>query len=114
MLIAGLAFVFGYFGIDKLIHPKLWIDWMPEALDGAAGLTLKQWMDVTSIAEIVIAAALLFPFRPIQRIAAFLAALHLTAILLQIGWNETAVRDIGLLFMSTALWYLLKDERVVK
>ncbi len=114
MLILGLAFVFAYFGVEKFINPDVWIGWMPDWLDNVAGLSLKQWMDVTAIAEIIIAAALLFPYRLIQRIAAFLAALHLTAILTQVGWNEIAVRDIGLLMMASSLWYLLKDDRVVK
>lgn len=114
MLILGLAFVFIYFGIDKFVHPALWIGWMPEWLEGQLSLTRDQWMQATAIAEIIIGAALLFPFRLVQRIAAFLAAAHLTAVLTQTGWNDVAVRDIGLLMMSTALWYALKDERIVK
>ena len=113
-LLSGLAFVFAYFGIDKFIHPTLWIDWMPTWLDGQFSLTLSQWMQVTAVAEIIIAAALLFPVLIVQRIASFFAAAHLTAVLTQTGWNDIAVRDIGLLMMATALWYLLKDERVVK
>ncbi len=35
-LIAGLAFVFIYFGIDKFVHPLIWIGWMPAWLDGTA------------------------------------------------------------------------------
>lgn len=87
---------------------------MPTWLDGKFSLTLSQWMQVTAVAEIIIAAALLFPMLIVQRIAAFFAAAHLTAVLTQTGWNDIAVRDIGLLMMATALWYLLKDERVVK
>jgi uncharacterized membrane protein len=114
MLILGTSFVFAYFGIVKFTNPDAWILWMPEWLDGQLSLTLVQWMHVTAVIEIIIAAALLFPVRIVQRISALLAALHLTAILTQVGWNDTAVRDIGLLMMTTALWYLLKDDRVVK
>lgn len=114
MLILGTAFVFAYFGIVKFTNPEAWVLWMPEWLDGQLSLDLTQWMYVTGISELVIAAALLFPVRIVQRIAALLAALHLTAIIIQVGWNDTGVRDIGLLMMPTALWYLLKDERAVK
>jgi|GEM_PF-3698566 len=34
-------------------------------------------------------------------------ALYLVAILTQTGWNNIAVRDIGLLFMTIGLWFLL-------
>ena len=113
-LVAGLAFVFLYLGIATIIQPSLEIARMPAWMDGLASLTLNQWLQVVSIMEILIGAALLCPLRQVQRVAAFLAVLHLTAVLSQLGWNDVAARDVGLLMMATGLWYLLKDEGIVK
>ncbi len=106
-LISGVAFVFLYFGIDKFVHPTLWIDWMPLWMDGLFGMSVETWMSVTAVAEIVIAIMVLVPKRIVQKIGALLATVHLIAILTQIGWNEIAVRDVGLTTMTIALWYLL-------
>jgi uncharacterized membrane protein YphA (DoxX/SURF4 family) len=105
-LAIGTAFVFLYFGIEKFLHPDLWIGWMPQWMDGLMGLSNKVWMDVTGVTEIVIGVMVLVPKRLVQKIGALLASLHLVAILTQIGWNEIAVRDMGLLCMTMALWYL--------
>ncbi len=106
-LICGVAFVFLYFGIDKFVHPALWVDWMPLWMDGLFGMSVDTWLAVTGVAEIVIAVMVLVPKRILQKIGALLATVHLIAILTQIGWNEIAVRDTGLVCMTIALWYLL-------
>jgi len=106
ILIAGLAFVFIYFGIDKFINPLVWSGWMPTWMDGLLGLDKSQWMQITAAAEIIIGAMLIFPVYAIQRTAALLATLHLCAVLSQTGWNGIAVRDIGLLAAAIALWFI--------
>lgn len=105
-LVLGTSFIFLYFGIDKFLHPDLWIGWMPNWMDGLFGWKLKMWMDITAVTEIAIGTVILYPKRIVQRIASLFASLHLVAILTQIGWNETAVRDAGLLCMTMAAWYL--------
>ena len=106
-LILGLSFVFLYFGIDKFVHPFTWIGWIPKWMNGLFGLKINLWLQIIGTTEIVIGAALLFPVRFIQQAASILASLHLVGILTQIGWNDIAVRDTGLLSMATALFYLL-------
>lgn len=107
LLILGLAFVFAYFGIDKLIHPLIWIGWIPLWMEGLLGLTREGWLLLTGILEILFAILLLLPIRTARRIGAALISLHLLAILTQTGWNDIAVRDIGLLLSSLALLALL-------
>lgn len=106
-LILGTAFIFAYFGIEKFTNASIWLMWMPDWMDGLLGYSNSMWMQVIAVAEIAIAIALLVPVRPLQKTATALASLHLVAILTQIGWNDTAVRDTGLLCMTTALWYLI-------
>lgn len=107
LLICGLAFVFLYFGIDKLVHPVVWIGWMPPWMEGLGGFTSVEWLKAVAVGEIVIGVLMLIPFRALQKVGAFLAALHLIAVLTQTGWNDIAVRDIGLLFMAMSLLLLI-------
>ncbi len=108
LLLWGLAFVFVYFGIDKFVHPNLWLGWMPLWMDnGFLSLPLDTWFYGIAIAEIVIAVMLILPVRIIQKIGALLGIVHLSAVLTQTGWNDVAVRDIGLVCMAVAAWYLI-------
>jgi uncharacterized membrane protein YphA (DoxX/SURF4 family) len=107
MLILGTAFVFIYFGIDKFLHPQTWIYWMPDWFNGLFGKDMTFWLYATGVSEIVIGAMVLFPARFIQKLGALLASIHLVAILTQVGWNDVAVRDIGLLAMTLALWFAI-------
>ena len=111
ILILGLAFVFGYFGIEKFIQPLNWIGWMPKWMDGLLGMGINAWLSIIGAGEIAIAIGLLIPIRLIQQIASVLAALHLAGILTQIGWNDVAIRDIGLLAIAIAIPFLLSVRR---
>ena len=112
-LALGAAFVLLYFGIEKFLHPDLWIGWMPGWMDGLMGLSNKVWMNITGVTEIIIGIMMLVPKRHVQKTGALFASLHLVAILTQIGWNEIAVRDAGLLCMTMALWCLTDKKSVV-
>lgn len=107
LLIAALAFVFGYFGVDKWVHPEFWIGWIPGSFEGLMGLSREAWLVAIGGTEVLFALLLLIPFRNVQRAGAILVALHLIAILTQVGWNDIGIRDIGLLLSSLALFFLL-------
>lgn len=77
---------------------------MPTWMEGLAGLSRDGWMYLTGASEIIIAIMLVIPLRVVRQTGAILAALHLVAVLTQTGWNDVAVRDIGLLFMSLGLF----------
>ncbi len=107
LLLLGLAFVFIYFGIDKFVHPEVWIGWMPPQLNGLAGMSSDLWLQVTGAAEVIIGVLILFPMRFLRKLGLALAVLHLIAVLTQTGWNDIAVRDIGLLALAIGTWFLL-------
>lgn len=111
-LIAGLAFVFGYFGIDKFIHPLVWIGWMPPWMDGLLGFSKDVWLQITGALEIFFSLLLIIPVRRMQQTGAILVALHLVAVLTQTGWNDIAIRDIGLMLSSLALLLMLSPLSV--
>lgn len=107
LLTAGNVIVFVLFGAEKLYRPQNWIDWMPEWINGLAGLPVARWLTVIGITEILMALFLLLPVRRLRQLGALLISLHLFGIILEIGWNEIAIRDIGLLTGSLALLMLL-------
>lgn len=107
LLILSLVFVFGYCGIDKFIHPLTWIGWLPVAMDGLGGLPKESWLKLIAIAEIFLAALLLIPVKTVQKITVILMVLHMLGVLTQVGWNEMAVRDIGIMMSAIALLALL-------
>jgi len=104
-LFGGLGFVFLYFGIDKIVHPLFWQGWMPPSMDGFLGYPISTWLTLIAAAEIGIGIGCIVPQIFIQRMAAFFAAAHLIGVLTQTGWNDIAVRDVGLLCMAVAAWY---------
>jgi hypothetical protein len=107
LLTLGLAFVFGYFGIDKLVHPDFWIGWIPLWMEGLLTFSRNGWLVLIGITEIFFALLILIPIRIVRQVGTVLIALHLVAILTQTGWNDIAVRDIGLLFMALSLFALI-------
>ncbi len=106
-LIAGLAFVFGYFGIDKFLHPTVWVGWIPAFMDGLLGMDKFLWLKIIGVTEIVIAVCLMLPVRLAQQIAIIVGMVQLVTIIWIGGWNDIAVRDSGLLCSLIALFYLL-------
>ncbi len=107
LLTVGVVFVFGYFGIDKFVHPQLWIGWLPDWMSGLLGFSLNGWLSIIGFLEILFALMLLIPVRAIRQAGAVLCALHLVGVLTQTGWNDIAVRDIGLLLMCLGLFALI-------
>ncbi len=108
LLTAGMVIVFAWFGIDKFRNAYLWTGFMPAWMDGFLGYSTKDvWIGVVGALEIIFAAMLLVPIRRIRQAGAVLIALHLAAVLMQVGWNDVGVRDLGLLLASVALFFLL-------
>ena len=107
VLVAGLVLVFGWFGIDKFLNPLLWIGFMPSSMDGLFGIPITTWLIIVGIGEIVLAVLVILPNHKVRKVGAALMALHLIAIIFQVGWNDIGVRDIGLLASSVALLLLI-------
>ncbi len=107
LLTLGLAFVFGWFGFDKLMHPEFWLGWIPMGMEGLLSFSREGWLTIIGCTEMLFALLILIPVRAVRRVGTVLIALHLVAILTQTGWNDIAVRDIGLLFMTMGLFALI-------
>lgn len=99
MMSWGLGAVFLWIGLDILVHPDLWIGFVPANLPG--GLTRETALQLNGIGDTILGILLLL--RWWQKTAAFLAALHLVGILVTNGIDAIIIRDVGLLGMALAL-----------
>ncbi|MEK7590913.1 MAG: hypothetical protein AAB489_01765 [Patescibacteria group bacterium] len=107
LLIASLAIIFGFFGINKFMHPLVWIGWIPPWTDGLLGISKDVWLRIVGFMEILIAFLLVVPIRRLRQMGAGLAILELLGILSQVGFNDIGARDFGLLINALALLALL-------
>ncbi len=103
----GLVVVFGWFGIEKILHPMLWIGWMPMSFEGMFGLSRNQWLTVIGVTEIVFAVLILVPIRNVRKTGALLMAAHLFGVISIAGFSDIGIRDFGLLTGTIALFFLI-------
>ena len=115
----GIAFVLLWFGINQLVNPESFLGYMPHWLYPHAHdaqmqhehpMQLMHNIPIPSahtvlmgngIVDATIGLLLLVGFY--TRIAAFIAALHLLGIAISLGYNDIAIRDIGLAIMAASL-----------
>jgi len=103
----GLAAVFIWFGVDKLLHSNYWImAWTSPALSlfNNFGISQNQLFSVAGIFEIIIGLSLTFSI--FIKFFSSLAFFYLIAILVVNGLTEVTVRDIGLIggFLTIIFW----------
>ena len=108
LLRTGLAAVFLWFGIDKMVHPSYWLNaWVPQwflevlAKFGTDGI---QFVYVNGVFEILIGVSLLSGV--LIKFFSFLAVIFLLSVIVSVGLNEVVVRDIGLLGGFLALLFM--------
>lgn len=103
----GLAFVFLWFGIDKLINPEYWINaWIPLWFQGiltSFGVSNLNFIHINGIFEIII--GLGFLFNLFVKLFAFLTILFFLFVIFSFGLNEVVVRDVGLIGAALALLF---------
>jgi uncharacterized membrane protein YphA (DoxX/SURF4 family) len=106
----GLALVFLWFGVDKLMHPQYWLDaWVPQGIQAfVAGLSVapRDALNLLGIVEVLVALSL-FTGYFVRWFAAAIA--FLVGVSLVHGFNEVLVRDVGLIGALVAL--ILWPER---
>lgn len=106
-LTLGLASVFAFFGVDKFLHPIVWIGWIPEWMEGLLWIDSGLWLQIIGTFEIFCAVLILVPIHTLRKAGAMLMTLQLIAILPIVGFNDVGVRDFGLLLSTMALWMML-------
>ena len=102
-----LVLIFGYFCIDKFVHPLNWIGWIPLWMDGLFGMPKQTWLMIIGVQETLSAVLILIPMRRVRQFACLFIVAQMAVILTQVGVNEMGARDFGILLSSLALFLLL-------
>lgn len=101
ILRVGLSLVLLWFGTQQLLFPVDWISYVP---DWAVSITALSTSALVLLnGGIEIACGILILLGVLIRVASLLMAVHLALIILSLGYNATAVRDLGLAFGFMAL-----------
>ncbi len=104
----GLAAVFFWFGIDKFFHPVYWLNaWVPAGLVGFLikfGVSGVQFVYLQGVFEVLIGLSLVT--KVFIKFFSLVGVIFLIVVIAVIGFDEIAVRDIGLIgaLLSVFLW----------
>lgn len=100
-LVTGLAYVFLFFGYQKIFMTDYWVGWIPGWMEGLMGMSKMIWTQVIGVFEVIFGIGLIIP--KTRTIIAALIVLHLLAIIIMTGFSDIGIRDTGLLLMTLAL-----------
>jgi len=96
----GLGLVLLWFGISQIVTPEMFLGYLPAYVTGFgfdAGLMIL----LNGVLDALLGVLLLVGL--FTRITAFVVLLHLVHIVFALGYNDIAVRDVGLSFMALAV-----------
>ena|SRR3989338_857751 len=113
----GVAFVLLWFGINQLVNPESFLGYIPQWLyphdaqmQHGHPMQLMHNIPVPSVHTVLMGngifettAGILLLIGLFTRVTAFIAALHLLVIAFSLGYNDIAIRDIGLAIMAFSL-----------
>lgn len=99
----GVGLVFLLLGIDQFIHTAEWTGYLPEWFINLlpAWHTPEQFMIINGILDCTIGLLILIGIY--TRIVAMFAVLHLFGVIISLGYNDVAIRDIGIMFATLAI-----------
>ena len=97
----GLAFVFLWFGLSQIFDAESFFGYVPLWAVNNPLLAVSTLVFVNGIFDSLIGFLLLIGFY--TRIVALMAALHLLFIAFSLGYNDIAIRDVGLAVIAVSL-----------
>ncbi len=89
----GLAAVILWFGVNQLLNPQQWVGFVPAWLSNVAPLMI--FVYINAIFEVGL--SLLLLSNNFVKLSSILLSIHLVLIILELGYNGVAVRDVGIL-----------------
>ncbi len=107
----GLGLTFLLIGIDQILHLQNWIGYLAPWAQNILATTPEQFFFYNAIFDITLGGLLLLGI--LTRLLAVVAFLHLIGVIANIGYNEIAIRDLGLLFAALALACYRKTQYVL-
>jgi uncharacterized membrane protein YphA (DoxX/SURF4 family) len=103
----GVGFVFLIFGIWQLINPQGWLGYVPNFILNS-GINPITILLLNGVFDLLIGLGLVLGL--FLRIVSLLGIIHLAGISYSLGWNDVAVRDIGLMIVLIAIFLQGPDE----
>lgn len=104
LLRLGLSAVFLWFGFNQLLNPDAWIRIVPDYATNLLHVSAATIVLINAIIEIVLGSLLAMGLW--VRIVAFVLALHLIPITIEMGFSPTGTRDFGLVLAMLALSFI--------
>ena len=101
LLRVGIAVTFVAFGVDKFVHPSVWINWIPPRVLFYVPFSSQVFIYVQGAAESLIGLAIFFGF--FTRVAALIAGLLMLGIVVALGLNDITLRDVSTMMACFAL-----------
>ena len=103
----GLAGVLLWFGSHEVFDPASWMGYAPDWATHLGFISVQNLIIFNGIIELILGLCILFGF--FTRVAAALMIVHFIPIIASLGYNEIAVRDVGLWFSALALFFAPED-----
>lgn len=103
----GLALVFLWFGFNQIFDGQSWLGYLPSF---AYSLPVKPitFIFLNGLFEVLFGSMLIVGIY--TRLSSGLLSLHLLGIILSLGYNEIAVRDVGLFFAGLSVFLNGDDD----
>ena len=103
----GVGVVFFIFGISQLINPESWLGYLPSFVFNI-GISSTNLIYFNGVFDLAVG---LFLFLGLfVRVFALLGSLHLLGIIVSLGFNDVAVRDLGLLIVLISIFLNGSDK----
>jgi len=96
-----LAIVFIWFGVDKLLSPNNWFDYVPTMINDMP-FKINTFIILNGMFEVILGLMLLW--RRTLYLASGVIVLFIAMITIFLGFDEVIVRNLGLLSVALALF----------
>jgi len=103
----GLSIVFLWFGIMQILHPEIFVAWLPQEVS-IIPLQLTTFVLLNGIFETVFGTMMILGI--FTRLSSLLLGLHLAGITLTIGFTEIGIRDFGLTIATLSIFLTGPDK----
>ena len=104
----SLSAVFLWFGYASIFKYELLLGYLPSFTYSIPLISLREILFINGLFEIVFGLALLAGFY--TRVSALLLSLHTLSIAYSLGYNDIAIRDLGIALATFAVFLNGEDE----
>jgi uncharacterized membrane protein YphA (DoxX/SURF4 family) len=104
----AMSLVFLWFSWQQFSDATAWVGLIPAWLTNLTGMAATTIVKLNATFELIFGLALLAGY--FTRTVAILLALHLLTIVIDLGYNGIAVRDVGLMFAMVSVFLYGADR----